>query len=90
MTKQTPRTGRCQHCQQIRPLWRHEGQLQFWGYDPGEAAWLCARDYSAREVAVERDEPFHIEHDLIAFPEDRPAQARFYGPDGTELTASAR
>ena len=88
MDEQTPRTGRCQHCQQVRPLFQHDGELQFWGYNPGDEAWLCARDYSARETAIENDRPFHIEHDLVVFPEDQPAAVRFYGPDGNELTAS--
>lgn len=56
-----PRTGRCQHCQQIRPLFEHDGPGHYWGYDPADAAWLCARDYSARELAIENDQPFHIE-----------------------------
>lgn len=56
----TPRTGRCQHCEQTRPLYRHDGELQFWGYDPSEAAWLCARCWSDRETAIEADDPFHL------------------------------
>ncbi|WP_405794067.1 hypothetical protein [Streptomyces sp. NBC_01506] len=62
-----PREGRCQHCQQTRPLFKHEGELQYWGYE-GPTAWLCARDYSAREVAVENGRDIRIERDLIVFP----------------------
>lgn len=85
----TQKVGRCQHCQQIRPVFHHEGELQFWGYDPADAAWLCAHDYSAREVAIENDRPFHIERGLIVFAEHEP-RARFFGPDGEILTPSAR
>lgn len=64
----TPKTGTCQHCGQTRPLFKHEGELQFWGYDPADAAWLCARDFSAREDAVENDKPFSINFSIPPFP----------------------
>lgn len=81
MPRTQPRTGRCQHCQQIRPLFEHDGPGHYWGYDPADAAWLCARDYSARELAIENDQPFHIEHGLIVFPEHE-NRTRAFGPDG--------
>lgn len=63
----TPRIGRCQHCAQFRPLFRHEGELEFWGYDPEDAAWICARDYNVREAAIENDRPFHINRHIQPF-----------------------
>jgi hypothetical protein len=66
----TPKTGRCQHCLQIRPLFEHEGELQFWGYDPGDLAWLCARDHSAREIAIENDRAFRI-HPIQPFANEQ-------------------
>lgn len=65
----TPRTGRCQHCKQTRPLFKHEGELQYWGYDPTETAWLCAPDWQAREIAVENDRGFAIAHSIKPFDE---------------------
>jgi hypothetical protein len=69
----TPKTGRCQHCQQIRPLFKHEGELQFWGYDPSETAWLCARDHGRREIAIENDRPFHVDYSIRPFAETEAA-----------------
>ncbi|NUU23327.1 MAG: hypothetical protein HOV68_17720 [Streptomycetaceae bacterium] len=64
---QTPRVGRCQHCKQLRPLFHHEGELHYWGYDPGDAAWLCAPDYSARETAIDNDQAFSVFHAVEPF-----------------------
>jgi hypothetical protein len=63
----TPRTGRCQHCGQTRPLFEHEGELQFWGYDPSEKAWLCTPDWQARETAIDNDQPFRINQAIKPF-----------------------
>lgn len=71
--KNTPRPGRCQHCAQTRPLFQHEGELQFWGYDPSETAWLCARDWEAREIAIENDQAFHIDRSIKPFTAPAPA-----------------
>lgn len=65
-------TGRCQHCQQQRPLFKHEGELHDWGFNPDNAAWLCARDHSARQLAIESGDDIRIEHDLIVWPENEP------------------
>jgi hypothetical protein len=69
----TPRNGRCQHCGQTRPLFKHEGELQYWGYDPTDTAWLCARDHSAREIAIENDRAFHINRAIKPFAETEAA-----------------
>lgn len=56
--KQPTRNGNCNQCNADGILYLHEGELQFWGYDPAEAAWLCAGDWEAREAAVLSDAPF--------------------------------
>jgi len=65
------RIGRCQHCQQIRPVWRWGDSLQAPGGLP-TGAWLCARDYSAATEADVHNRHFHIEYDLVVFAEQEP------------------
>lgn len=72
MTTDMPKTGSCQHCRQTRPLFLHEGELQFWGYDPAERAWLCSPDWSRREAAIENDQSFHVDYQLRPFAETEP------------------
>lgn len=64
-----PKTGRCQHCGQTRHVFLHEGELQFWGYDPGERAWLCGPDWEAREIAIENDRGFYVDYAIRPFAE---------------------
>lgn len=83
-------TGRCQHCQQVRPVFHHEGELQFWGYNPDDGAWLCAPDWSARETAINNDQPFHIDRGLIVWPEDEPKARYFPAPSSSGSPVGAR
>lgn len=80
----TPRVGRCQHCQQIRPVFRWGDSLQFPGGRP-TGAWLCARDYSAATLADENNQPFHVEHGLEVWPW-KAAKTRIFTPVGELLT----
>ncbi|GAA0500706.1 hypothetical protein [Streptomyces olivaceiscleroticus] len=66
-----PRNGRCQHCQQLRPLFPHITTCSSDPYTPGTPAqyWLCARDWSAAEEADQNGQSFYIDHDLIVWPD---------------------
>jgi hypothetical protein len=79
-----PKVGRCQHCQQIRPVFRWGDNLQFPGGQP-TGAWLCARDYSAATLADESSQPFHIEYDLEVWPW-KAAKTRIFAAGGELLT----
>jgi hypothetical protein len=79
-----PQVGRCQHCQQVRPVFRWGDELQFPGGLP-TGAWLCARDYSAATLADENNQPFRIEYDLEVWPW-KAAKTRIFTPDGELLT----
>jgi hypothetical protein len=70
----TPRTGRCQHCGQTRPLFHHEGELHYWGYNPDDAAWLCSPHWQARETAIDNDRHFEINTRIKPFAE-QPTEA---------------
>ena len=89
-----PKVGRCQHCQQIRPVFHHDGKYDngedIWAtpypdYWPTRGAWLCARDYSAAETARVNGLTFHVEHDLEVWPW-KAAKLRLFTPDGEVLT----
>ncbi|RAJ70223.1 hypothetical protein K378_01388 [Streptomyces sp. Amel2xB2] len=68
MAQQTlPRNGRCQHCRQKRPLFLHDNWASFLADD---TAWLCTRDYSAREEAIENEAHFDIWRDFDPFQAD--------------------
>jgi hypothetical protein len=68
-----PKVGRCQHCQQIRPVFHYDAKFdngepiwdtpcpEFW---IGQGVWLCARDWSAAETCRVNGSTFHVEHDL--------------------------
>ena len=79
-----PQVGRCQHCQQIRPVFRWGEELQFPGGLP-TGAWLCARDCSAATLANENNQHFRIEYDLEPWPW-LAAKTRTFTPDGELLT----
>lgn len=94
MTTTQPEIGRCQHCQQIRPIWRynrtHDNGDPIWATPcpphwgtPG--AWLCARDWSAADTARVNGRSFHVEHDLEVWPWEA-AKPRFFTPDGELLS----
>lgn len=95
-----PKIGRCQHCQQIRPVFHHDGKFDngddlwdapyppYWGTT---GAWLCVRDYSAAELARENRATFHVEHELeVWFWRERmghgPMNARIWTTGGELLT----
>ncbi|MFF0166742.1 hypothetical protein [Streptomyces prasinus] len=93
------KVGRCQHCQQIRPVWHYDAK-----YDNGEdiwatpypaedwpwpGAWLCARDWSAAETARVNGLTFHVEHDLEVWFW-REGQVRIFTPDGELLSQTER
>lgn len=90
-----PKVGRCQHCQQVRPVFHYDHK-----YDNGEpiwaipypaedwpwpGAWLCARDWSDAETCRVNGLPFHVEHDLVVFDEDEP-RTRTWAWGGEVLT----
>ncbi|MER7788587.1 hypothetical protein [Streptomyces sp. NPDC097640] len=89
-----PKVGRCQHCQQIRPVFRYDAKFdndepiwdtpcpEFW---IAQGTWLCARDYSAAETARVNGLTFHVEHDLEVWPW-KAAKPRLFTPDGEVLT----
>lgn len=91
-----PKVGRCQHCQQIRPvfhldarfdngepIWEAPYPVEDW---PWPGAWLCVRDYSAAETARVNGLTFRIEHDLEVWfwREDQPI--RVFAAGGEVLT----
>lgn len=90
----TPKVGRCQHCQQIRPVFHLDAK-----FDNGEpiwttpypkcwmttGAWLCVRDYSAAETARVNGRTFHVEHDLEVWPWFA-AKTRIFTAGGEVLT----
>lgn len=65
-------TGRCQHCQQTRPLFPWSPAPLPWEELPG--GWLCAPDYSRAKLADDngRGKNFRLEHDLVVWPEQEP------------------
>lgn len=72
-----PTIGRCQHCQQIRPVFHHPGKHDngdhIWStpYPPywSEAgAWLCARDYSDAETARVNGLSYYVDHEIDVWP----------------------
>lgn len=97
-----PTVGRCQHCQQVRPVFHHDRTFDngepIWDtpYPPYWAttgAWLCVRDYSAAETARVTGRTFHVEHELeVWFWRERtghgPMNARIWMA-GTELLTQA-
>lgn len=75
------RVGRCQHCQQIRPVFhydlRHDNGDHIWStpYPPywqWTGAWLCAPDWSRAETCRVNGLPFWVEHELVVFAKDEP------------------
>jgi hypothetical protein len=68
-----PAVGRCQHCQQIRPVFHLDAKFDngepIWDtpypeHWPTTGAWLCVRDYSAAETARVNGRTFPVEHEL--------------------------
>jgi hypothetical protein len=89
------RVGRCQHCQQIRPVFHHDRKHDngepLWDtpyppYWPTTGAWLCARDYSAAETARVNGLSFHVEHDLEVWFWRENNPIRIFTPDSEVLT----
>ncbi|KPC93997.1 hypothetical protein ADL27_16790 [Streptomyces sp. NRRL F-6602] len=95
MTDQ-PKVGRCQHCQQIRPVFPYNHTFDngepiwttpcpdFWA---AHGVWLCARDWSAAETCRVNGRPFHVEHGLVVFAEHAPRTRIWVG--GRELLTQA-
>lgn len=90
-----PKVGRCQHCQQIRPVFHYNATYDngepIWDtpyppYWPTTGAWLCARDWSAAETARVNGIPFHVEHDLEVWFWREETAVRIFTPDGELLT----
>lgn len=76
-----PKVGRCQHCQQIRPVFHYDGTFDngqpIWSTPCPEpwavhGVWLCARDWSDAETCRINGTTFHVEHGLVVFDEDEP------------------
>jgi hypothetical protein len=72
-----PTIGRCQHCQQIRPVFHYDHRFDngdhLWDtpypdYWPITGAWLCVRDYSAAETARVNGSSFHVDHEIDVWP----------------------
>ena len=90
-----PKVGRCQHCQQIRPVFHYDRKFdngepiwatpcpEFW---IGQGAWLCARDWSAAETCRVNGLTFHVEHDLEVWFWRENNAIRIFTPDGELLT----
>lgn len=96
MTDEPQRVGRCQHCQQVRPVFhydrQHDNGDDIWTqpyppYWPTTGAWLCAPDWSAAETCRVNGRSFHVEHDLEVWPwfASRP---RLFMNGGEVLTAA--
>jgi hypothetical protein len=92
------RVGRCQHCQQVRPVFpydlRYDNGEPIWAepcppYWATDGAWLCAPDWSRAETCRVHGRPFHVEHGLVVFDEHEP-RTRTWGPDGEILTPAQR
>lgn len=73
-------TGRCQHCEQTRPLFPWSPAPLPWEELPG--GWLCARDYSAAKLADDNDrgKDFRLNHDIVVWPEDEPKVRVYLAP----------
>lgn len=89
-----PQVGRCQHCQQVRPVFHYDAKFdngepiwatpcpEFW---IAQGVWLCARDWSEAETCRANGLTFHVEHDLEVWPWNA-ARTRIFTPDGEVLT----
>lgn len=95
-----PTVGRCQHCQQIRPVWyydnKHDNGEPIWDTPypaedwPTTGAWLCARDWSAAETARVNGLAFHVDHLLeVRFWKDNTA-VRIFASGGELLSQADR
>ncbi|WP_062215682.1 hypothetical protein [Streptomyces sp. NBRC 109706] len=92
MTEPIPAVGRCQRCQQLRPVWRLDAPAAFWNdarYTTPTGAWLCARHYSDATTTHEDGQAYTVEHDLEVFPWET-APLRVFTPSGEVLTESDR
>lgn len=90
------KVGRCQHCQQIRPVFPYTATFDngepiwttpcppYWAH---HTVWLCARDWSHAETCRANGLTFHIEHGLVVFAEDQPRTRTWAG--GRELLTQA-
>jgi hypothetical protein len=76
-----PKVGRCQHCEQIRPVFHYDQRRDngdhIWDepYPPywsTTGAWLCARHWSAADTARTNGLSFHVNHELIVWPWNAP------------------
>ncbi|RSN50517.1 hypothetical protein DMH12_24865 [Streptomyces sp. WAC 04229] len=90
------KVGRCQHCQQTRPVFPYTATFDngepIWStpcppYWADLTIWLCARDWSNAETARVNGRTFHIEHGLVVFAEDQPRTRIWAG--GRELLTRA-
>jgi hypothetical protein len=77
MTDPEVRVGRCQHCEQIRPVFhydlRHDNGDEIWDqpYPPywnTTGAWLCARHWSQADTCRINGLSFHVDHELEVWP----------------------
>src|SRR5438067_9810112 len=93
-----PKVGRCQHCQQVRPVFHYDATFdngepiwstacpEFWS---AQGVWLCARDWSEAETCRVNGRTFHVEHGLEVWPW-KAAKTRIFTPDGEVLTQADR
>ncbi|CQR59259.1 hypothetical protein [Streptomyces leeuwenhoekii] len=89
-----PRVGRCQHCQQIRPVFLYTATFDngepIWTtpcpeYWTAHGVWLCTRDWSEAETCRVNGRTFHVEHGLVVFAENEP-RTRIWAGGGELLT----
>jgi hypothetical protein len=101
MTDPEVRVGRCQHCQQVRPVFhydhRHDNGDHIWDqpyppYWPTTGAWLCARDWSTADTCRANGHSFHVDHEIEVedWRERRGWPGRIFTPGGELLTQTDR
>ena len=90
------KVGRCQHCQQIRPVFPYTATFDtgepIWTtpcpeYWAAHGVWLCARDWSQAETRRVNGRTFHVEHGLVVFAEQEP-RTRIWASGRELLTQS--
>ena len=96
MVSALPKVGRCQHCQQVRPVFHYTATFdngepiwttpcpEFW---IAHGVWLCVRDWSDAETCRATGRTFHVEHGLVVFAEHEPRTRTWAG--GREVLSQA-
>lgn len=94
MTDSVIKVGRCQHCQQVRPVFHydrtHDNGEPIWDapyppYQSTTGAWLCVRDWDGAEAARVNGRSFRVAHDLEVWPWQEAKPRLFAGGGEVQL-----